>query len=92
MPPHQDEAGVVPVPPAEGRHADLRVLAIVENLTAAVGVSAQDEAGLKPLQQLRRHKPPHQPPRQRPLAAHLHHHSFITTHHHHHLRLHLQED
>lgn len=49
---HQDEAGVVPVPPAEGRHADFWVLVVMENLTSAVGVSAQDEAGLKPPQQL----------------------------------------
>lgn len=52
----QDEAGVVSVPPAEGRHADFRVLVVMENLTSAVGVSTQDEAGLKPLQQLRTEK------------------------------------
>lgn len=51
--PHQDEAGIVPVPPAEGRHADLQILLVVENLTSAVGVATEDEAGLKPLQQLR---------------------------------------
>lgn len=56
-PAHHDEAGVVPVPPAEGRHADFRVLVVMENLTSTVGVSAQDEAGLKPPQQLRRDKP-----------------------------------
>lgn len=53
---HQDEAGVVSVPPAEGRHADFWVLVVMENLTSAVGVSTQDEAGLKPPQQLRRGK------------------------------------
>lgn len=47
----QNEAGVVPVPPAEGGHADFWVLVVMENLTSAVGVSTQDEAGLKPLQQ-----------------------------------------
>lgn len=50
---HQDETGIVAVPPAEGRHADFRVLVVVEDLTSAVGVAAQDEAGLKPSQQLR---------------------------------------
>lgn len=47
----QDEAGVVPVPPAKGRHADFWVLVVMKNLTSAVGMSAQDEARLKPLQQ-----------------------------------------
>lgn len=71
---HQDEAGVVSVPPAEGRHADFWVLVVMENLTSAVSVSTQDETGLKPLQQLRRENP--QPQRlQRPVATHLHHHS-----------------
>ena len=51
---HQDEAGVVSVPPAEGRHTDFWVLVVMENLASAVGVSAQDETRLKPLQQLRR--------------------------------------
>lgn len=51
---HQDEAGVVPVPPAERRHADFWVLVVMENLTSTVGVSAEDEAWFKPLQQLRR--------------------------------------
>ncbi len=54
---HQDEAWVVSVPPAEGRHTDFWVLVVMENLASAVGVSTQDEAGLKPLQQLRRGKP-----------------------------------
>lgn len=79
---HQDEAGVVSVPPAEGRHADFWVLVVMENLTSAVGVSTQDEAGLKPPQQLtmvggvkKKHICP-----QRPLSALLHH-QF----HHHHL-------
>lgn len=51
---HHDEAGVVPVPPAEGWHADFRVLVVMENLASTVGVSTEDEAGLKPPQQLRR--------------------------------------
>lgn len=46
----QDEAGVVSVPPVEGRHADFWVLVVMENLASAVGVATQDEAGLKPLQ------------------------------------------
>lgn len=50
----QDEAGVVSVPPAKGWYADFWVLVVMENLTSAVGVSTQDEAGFKPLQQLRR--------------------------------------
>lgn len=49
----QDEAGVISVSPVEGRHADLGVLVVVENLTSTVGVSTQDKAGLKPLEQLR---------------------------------------
>lgn len=53
-PTHQDEAGVIPVPPAERRHADFWVLVVMENLTSAVGVSAQDEPGLKPLQKLKK--------------------------------------
>ena len=56
---HQDEAGVVSVPPAEGRHADFWVLVVMENLASAVGVSAEDEPRLKPLQQLGRERPVH---------------------------------
>lgn len=57
LPPHHDEAGVVPVPPAEGWHTDFRVLVVMENLASTMGVSAQDKAGLKPPQQLMRDKP-----------------------------------
>lgn len=80
--PHQDEAGVVSVPPAEGRHADFWVLVVMENLTSAVGVSTQDEAGLKPLQQLRGRGNTRLP--QRPVAARLHHQFH---HHRHHMLL-----
>lgn len=47
----QDEAGVVAVPPAERRDADLDEAVFVKNLAAAVGVATEDEAGLEPLQQ-----------------------------------------
>ena len=49
---YQDETGVVAVPPVEGRNTDLCVLVVMENLTAAVGVATENQAGLKPLQQL----------------------------------------
>lgn len=71
VPAHQDEAGVIPVPPAERRHADFWVLVVMENLTSAVGVSAQDEPRLKPLQQLRREK--EKRPKSTLEAASLHH-------------------
>ena len=49
---YQDEAGVVSVPPVEGGHADFWVTVVMENLASAVGVATENEAGLKPLQQL----------------------------------------
>ena len=55
----------------------------MENLTSAVGVSTQDEAGLKPLQQLRRERESTTSKPQRPVAARLHH----QFHHHHRRRL-----
>lgn len=36
---YQDEAGVVAVPPAEGRNADLRDAVLMNNLTGTVGVA-----------------------------------------------------
>ena len=49
---YQDEAGVVSVPPVEGGHTDFWVTVVMENLASAVGVATENEAGLKPLQQL----------------------------------------
>lgn len=52
---YQYEAGVVPVPPAEGRNADLRHLVVMEHLAGAVGVAAENEPGLEPPEQLGNH-------------------------------------
>lgn len=49
---YHDEAGVVSVPPTEGRDAHLEHSSRVEHLAGAVCVATQDQARLEPPQQL----------------------------------------